>query len=374
MLVMLALLCTLLITALVMIVLQKKQPTTTLHEVQAKIVEKLSDQQLTSQRYATEQLHLLQDSLQKGRIETNQTLKEVIRELTQATENKLKEISFQVEKRLHDGFEKTTATFTDIVKRLALIDEAQKKITELSTNVMSLQNLLADKRSRGAFGEVQLTGLIRNLLPETNFAFQHTLSNDKRADCVLFLPEPTGNVVIDAKFPLETYQRLAETHLTESERKILEQQFRQDIKHHINTIAEKYIIPNETADGAIMFLPAEAIFADIHAHYPDLVDYSHLKRVWLVSPTTLMAILTTARAVLKDDATRKQVHLIQEHLRVLAKDFERFQQRMENLQGYIERAHTEVDDVNKSARKITSRFGKIEKVELESGATLEKIE
>lgn len=324
------------------------------------LIEKLSDnrfqlqQNLNDHRTSFDKrqmdvLKIIQDSLQTGRQEIQQHLKE---------------ISGQVEKRLSDGFEKTTQTFTDIVKRLALIDEAQKKMTELSGNVISLKTLLSDKRSRGAFGEVQLNSLIRNVLPEQHFSFQHTFSNGKRADCVLFLPESTGNIAIDAKFPLENFQKSMDTELSESERKTAEQQFKQDIKFHIQTIAEKYIIPGETCEGAIMFIPAEAIFAEIHAHYPELVELSHQAKVWLVSPTTMMAILTTARAVLKDDATRKQIHIIQEHLQVLGKDFGRFQTRMDGLQKHIEQAHQDVTDVNKSARKITSRFGKIEKVEL----------
>lgn len=291
-------------------------------------------------------------------------LSQRVEKLTNATDKKLQEITGQVDKRLSEGFEKTTATFTDVVKRLALIDEAQKKITELSSNVINLQEVLTDKRARGAFGEIQLSALLHNILPSENFALQHTLSNDKRVDCILFLPEPTGNIAIDAKFPLESYQKLADPHLAESERRLAQQQFRLDIRKHIQDIAEKYIIPNETADGAMMFIPAEAIFAEIHGHYPDLIELSHRSRVWLVSPTTLMAVLTTARAVIKDSATRKQIHIIQEHLITLSKDFERFQGRMDNLAKHIAQAHADAEDVNKSAKKITSRFSSIEQVEL----------
>jgi len=291
-------------------------------------------------------------------------LSQRVEKLTQATDKKLQEITGQVDKRLSEGFEKTTATFTDVVKRLALIDEAQKKITELSSNVMNLQEVLTDKRARGAFGEIQLSALLHNILPQESFALQHTLSNDKRVDCILFLPEPTGNITIDAKFPLENYQKLANPHLHESERLTAQQQFRIDIRKHIQDIAEKYIIPGETADGAMMFIPAEAVFAEIHGHYPDLIELSHRSKVWLVSPTTLMAILTTARAVIKDSAPRKQIHIIQEHLILLGKDFERFQSRMDTLSKHISQAHADVEDVNKSAKKISSRFSSIEQVEL----------
>ncbi|MFC1684448.1 DNA recombination protein RmuC [Pseudomonadota bacterium] len=285
--------------------------------------------------------------------------------LTESTDKRLQEISGQVEKRLSDGFEKTTETFTQVLSHLTRIDEAQKKITELSSNVVSLQEVLADKRSRGAFGEVQLTALVRNLMPESSFALQYQLSNDKRVDCMLFLPEPSGNIGVDAKFPLESYRRMTDIQLSEPEREKAAAQFRQDIRKHIGDIADKYIIPGETSDGAVMFIPAEAVFAEIHAHYPELVEEANRRRVWLVSPTTMMAILTTARAVLKDAATREQVHIIQQHLGALSKDFGRFQERMNKLSLHIGQAHKDVELVNTSARKITSRFEKIEKVELE---------
>ena len=230
---------------------------------------------------------------------------------------------------------------------------------------MSLQDILVDKRARGAFGEVQLAALIANMIPASHYSLQYTLSNQKRADCILFLPEPTGNVVIDAKFPLETYQKLMNTEPSSIERKSLQQQFRQDLQKHIKDIAEKYIIPNETTDGAVMFIPAEAIFAEVHSNYPEVIAMSQRLKVWLVSPSTLMAVLTTARAVLKDDATRKQVHIIQKHLHALADDFQRFEKRMDKLTKHIDLAHQDVNEVNVSAKKISQRFQKIESVELE---------
>ena len=284
--------------------------------------------------------------------------------LTQTTDSRLKDISGQVEKRLAEGFEKTTETFVRVLEHLSRIDEAQKRITELSTNVVSLQEVLTDKRSRGAFGEVQLAGLVSNVLPEGSFSLQQTLSNGTRVDCLLTLPEPTGMVPIDAKFPLESFQRMMDNELAETDRARALRQFRQDIRKHIHDIADKYLIPGETADGAVMFLPAEAIFAEIHAHFPELVEEAQRARVWLVSPTTLMAVLTTARAVLKDDATRKQVHIIRDHLRKLSADFGRFQQRMDKLAVHIRQAHDDVAQVNTSAKKITTRFRDIDQVEL----------
>lgn len=339
-----------------------------LANLQQSMSEKLSYLQMES-------LKILQDTLQKGvqesRLQVKESLMEYAKELgmrvdqlTRTTETKLKDINAQVEKRLAEGFEKTTATFGDVIKRLALIDAAQKKITELSINVVSLQDILNDKRSRGTFGEVQLSALIRNMIPEQHFSFQHQLSNNKRADCVIFLPEPTGNIAIDAKFPLENFRFMMDNTSSDSTKQQAERQFKLDIRKHIQDIADKYIIPGETADGAVMFIPAEAVFAEIHAHYQDLVEFAQKSKVWMVSPTTMMAVLTTARAVLKDAATRKQVLEIQQHLHMLANDFERFQLRMDNLAKHIALAHTDVEQVHISSRKISQRFSQIEKADL----------
>jgi DNA recombination protein RmuC len=180
---------------------------------------------------------------------------------------------------------------------------------------------------------------------------------------MLFLPKPSGDIAIDAKFPLESYKKMTDPQHTNEERKLAQRQFKLDIKKHINDIADKYIISNETADGAIMFLPAEAIFAELHAYHADIVEEAYRRRVWLTSPTTLMAVLTTARSVLKDDATRRQVHLIQEHLVKLAEDFDRFRGRFDNLAKHIDQAAVDVKQIHTSANKISNRFSQIEKVE-----------
>jgi len=285
-------------------------------------------------------------------------------ELRTELATQLGEIGGRVDQRLADGFEKTTETFGRVLSHLARIDEAQKRITELSSNVLSLKEILGDKRSRGALGETQLAALVRNLLPEGSFALQHTLANGTRVDCLLRLPAPTGDVPIDAKFPLESYRQMTDADLAERDRQLAAQRFRQDVRRHVEAIADKYLLPGETADGAVMFIPAEAVFAEIHARFPDLVEDSHRRRVWMASPTTLMAILTTALAVLKDDATRRQVHVIRAHLRDLADDFTRFEQRMDSLARHIAQAHQDVDQVATSARRISGRFGRIERVEI----------
>ncbi|KTD35966.1 transmembrane protein [Legionella nautarum] len=336
---------------------------------QHQIYEKITQGQINSQRLIAE---IIQSQMADVREQMNHSFKQHassltahLQSLTEEIRNHLHNLTQQVNHKLTEGFEKTSTTFTDVVRRLTIIDEAQKKITELSTHVVSLQDVLVDKKARGAFGEVQLSTLIANMIPSTHYRTQYTLSNQKRADCILFLPEPTGHVVIDAKFPLETYQKLMNTDAVSSDRKALQQQFRQDLQKHIKDIAEKYIVPNETTDGAVMFIPAEAIFAEIHANYPDMIALSQRLKVWIVSPSTLMAVLTTARAVLKDDATRKQVHIIQKHLHSLADDFQRFEKRMDKLSKHIDLAHQDVNEVSTSAKKITQRFQKIESVELD---------
>ena len=298
---------------------------------------------------------------------------EVIEKLVEANNRRLEQIGEKVEQRLDRGFDKTSKVFQDVLKRLVEIDKAQEKIAELSGNVVSLQEVLSDKRSRGAFGEVQLTALISNMMPGNSYSLQHTFTTGVRADCVLLLPEPTGTICIDSKFPLENYQRMTDPALGDADRTAAERQFRQDIKKHIKDIASKYIIPGETSDGAMMFIPAEAVFAEIHSHYPDLAEEAQRARVWMTSPTTMMAVLTTARAVLKDSATRQQVHIIQKHLAVLSQDFGRFQTRMDKLATHIGLAQKDVGEVQTSARKISSRFEKIENVELE-GKPLDALE
>lgn len=346
----------------------------TVNDSQHQVLEKIGQGQISSQNLTSEaiQRHMtdVRQQIEHSFKQHAESLTSNVRTLNEEIKTHLHSLTHQVNNRLTEGFEKTSSTFIDVVKRLTIIDEAQKKITELSTHVVNLQDVLVDKRSRGAFGEVQLATLIANMIPANHYRMQYTLSNQKRADCILFLPDPTGNIVIDAKFPLETYQKLMANDLSANDKKLLQQQFRQDLQKHIKDIAEKYIIVDETADGAVMFIPAEAIFAEIHANYPDIITLSQRLKVWLVSPSTLMAVLTTARAVLKDDATRKQVHIIQKHLQGLADDFQRFEKRMDKLSRHIDLAYQDVSDVNTSAKKISQRFQKIEAVELDVPETI----
>jgi DNA recombination protein RmuC len=281
---------------------------------------------------------------------------------------RLGEIAGKVNERLDEGFRKTNETFVSVMTRLATIDEAQKKIESLTGSVVSLQELLGDKRARGAFGEVQLEALVRNVLPPNAYEMQATLSNGTRADCVLHLPPPTGLVAVDSKFPLENYHRMFEPGVNDVDRALAQKQFRADVKKHVDDIAKKYIIPGETSDGAVMFVPAEAVFAEIHAHHAEITDYAIAKRVWIVSPTTLMAVLNTARAVLKDVETRKQIHVIKESLSRLAVEFGRFDDRMKDLAKHIRQAYDDVEKVQVTSGKISQRFAQIEGVELDDEA------
>lgn len=291
--------------------------------------------------------------------------------LSRSVDERLNAISGRVDERLDEGFRKTNETFASVMARLATIDEAQKKIDGLTTNVVSLQELLGDKRARGAFGEVQLEALVRNMLPADSFEFQKPLSNGTRVDCLLTLPAPTGLVAVDAKFPLENYHRMLDPALGETDRRLATNAFRADVRRHIDAIADKYIIDGETSDGAVMFVPAEAVFAEIHAYHPEVVAHAQRKRVWVVSPTTLMAVLNTARAVLKDVETRKQIHVIRDALGKLAKDFGRFDARMEALARHIAQASRDVQEVQVSSRKISAHFHRIESAQLDEPERLD---
>ncbi len=291
-----------------------------------------------------------------------QQLQATIEALTKTLDLRLFDIGGKVDERLDEGFKRTNETFVNVMARLATIDEAQKKIDGLTTNVVSLQQLLGDKRSRGAFGEVQLEALVRNMMPPGTFQMQYTFANKSCVDCVLFLPEPTGTVAVDSKFPLENYRRMFEEHADVA---AIKRQFAADLRKHVDDISNKYIIANVTSDGAVMFVPAEAVFAEIHANHAEIIEYANRKRVWIVSPTTLMAVLNTARAVMKDVETRKQVHIIKDELGKLGKDFARFDDRMKKLADHIRQANRDADEVAVSSRKISERFNKIERVELD---------
>lgn len=292
-------------------------------------------------------------------------LNQTTEKLNAKIDQRLDQIAGKVNERLEEGFKKTNETFVSVMQRLATIDEAQKKIESLTGSVVSLQELLGDKRSRGAFGEVQLEALVRNVLPPAAFELQYTLSNGTRVDCVLRLPPPTGMVAVDSKFPLENFHRMFESGANDADRALAQKQFKADVRKHVDDIGRKYIIPGETSDGAVMFVPAEAVFAEIHAYHAEVVEYANAKRVWIVSPTTLMAVLNTARAVMKDVETRKQIHVIKEALSRLAVEFGRFDDRLRKLADHIRQAHEDAEKIQITGDKISQQFQRIESAELE---------
>lgn len=317
----------------------------------------------------SEELNQTRDTLHRLQLSLAANLGETTDKLNARIDQRLEQIAGKVDERLDEGFKKTNETFVNVMQRLATIDEAQKKIETLTGSVVSLQELLGDKRSRGAFGEVQLEALVRNVLPSGTFEMQYTLSNGARVDCVLKLPDPTGLVCVDSKFPLENYHRMLAPGANDVDRALAQRQFRADVRRHVDDIAKKYILPNETSDGAVMFVPAEAVFAEIHAYHAEVVDYANSKRVWIVSPTTLMAVLNTARAVLKDVETRKQIHVIKEALARLAVEFGRFDERLRELARHIRQAHDDMEKIQVTGGKITQQFQRIESAELEPPET-----
>ena len=286
-------------------------------------------------------------------------LSESVNKLSAGVDSQMTRISEKVSERLERSFQETNKTFQNVLQRLASINEAQKKIEELTGDVVSLNQLLSDKRTRGAYGEAQLEHLVGNLLSVEHYEFQHSLPNGEKADCLLKLPEPTGNVPIDSKCPLENYSRMFDANSTPESRNAAKAQFKSDIRGHIKAIADRLILPPHTADGAVMFIPAEAVFAEIHSSHRDIVDEAIRRRVWLVSPTTMMAILNTARAVIRDLATRQQAERIRADLDYLRQEFLRFDLRMEKLAKHIEQASEDVQQVRKTSRKISGRFREI---------------
>ena len=261
---------------------------------------------------------------------------------------------------------RTDSTLADIKERLAVIDAAQKNIGELSAQMVSLQDILANKQARGAFGEIQLRDLVQNVLPPSAYAFEQTLGNGKRVDCLLKLPNPPGSIAIDAKFPLESYRALCDAK-DEAGRKQTARAFGADIMKHIRDIAEKYIVPGETAESALMFLPSEAVYAELYANFPDVVEKSYLAHVWIVSPTTLWATLHTVRAVLKDVHMREQAHVIQKEVLTMLGDVNRLDDRVGKLQDHFGLAVDDIRQIRISTDKITKRGERIEEIEVGEG-------
>ena len=288
--------------------------------------------------------------------------------LNEKIENRLNLINDKVNERLDENFEKTNKTFASVLERLSKIDEAQKKIDVLSNDIVSLQSVLTDKKTRGIFGEVNLNNIMSNVFGEHNdkiYKMQYTLPNDTIVDCALFAPEPLGLVGIDSKFPLEHYQEMVDKNKSVVEREAATKLFKLDMKKHIDAISSKYIINGVTSDQAILFLPAEAIFAEVNAYHSDIIEYAYKKRVWITSPTTLISTLTTIQVIIKNIERDKYTSIIHKELNLLSTEFKRYKDRWDKLYRSIETVSKDVKDIHNTTEKITKRFDSINQVEME---------
>ena len=295
-------------------------------------------------------------------------------ELNEQIERRLLAINEKVNTRLDENFEKTNKTFMNVIERLSKIDEAQKKIETLSTDIVSLQSILTDKKTRGIFGEINLKHILTNVFGEKNdhiYRLQHTLSTGVIADSVVFAPEPLGTIAIDSKFPLEHYQLMVDKKLSPDMRDNYERMFKQDMKKHIDAISSKYIIKGETADQAILFLPAEAIFAEVNAYHQDIINYAYKKKVWITSPTTLISTLTVVQMIIKNMERDKYTSIIHEELNKLGLEFARYKERWDKLARSIQTVNKDVENVTITTDKITKKFEAINQVEVEIVKKLE---
>lgn len=300
----------------------------------------------------------------KSGVSTN--LNNDFEKLNDRIEHKLNMINDHVNERLDVNFEKTNKTFTSVLERLSKIDEAQKKIDSLSTDILSLQSILTDKKTRGIFGEVNLKHILVSVFGENNdkiYKLQYTFETGVIADCVLFAPEPLGMVAIDSKFPLDNYRLMIDKKAGIVERQNAEKNFKSDVKKHIDAIASKYIIKGVTSNQAIMFLPAEAIFAELNAYHPDIIEYAYKKRVWLASPTTLISTLTTIELVIKNIEKDKYTSVIHEELNKLSVDFKRYKERWDKLSRSIDAVSRDANDIHITTDKISKRFDAINNVD-----------
>jgi DNA recombination protein RmuC len=277
---------------------------------------------------------------------------------------RLAEVQNTMGESLQGSATKTARSLGELQQRLETIDKAQENIEKLSGNVLSLQDILSNKQTRGAFGEIQLNDIVIKALPSDSYKFQHTLSNGKRADCLIDLPNPPGAIVIDSKFPLEAYESLRSSS-NSSELIEASRMMKTSVRQHIKSIAEKYIIEGETAEGAIMFLPSEAVYAELHANFSDVVREGFDAKVWIVSPTTCMATLNTMRAILKDARMREQAGAIRAELGLLFKDVERLSERVMNLDRHFVQASKDIEEIKISAKRAGNRARKLDNFDFE---------
>ena len=328
------------------------------------------DQLVASQQALTGQLTSLTDQQAASTAATAKAVQESSERLTKSMNDRLEKVQDRMGESLQKSSKETSESVTKLTERLTVIDQAQQNITKLSTEVVGLQHILDDKQARGAFGEVQLEAIVEDALPNAAYEFQSVLSNGKRADCLIKLPNPPGSVVVDAKFPLTAYRNMLNAE-DDAGRVAFAKKLGEDVKKHVRDISERYIIPGETADSALMFLPSEAVYAELHAHHPAIIEASYKARVYIVSPTTMMATLTTVRAVLRDVEMRKQAGVIQTEVGTMLTDVGRLSERVDNLRRHFDQAHRDIDQIEISASKVQGRGTRIH--ELDLGETDEEV-
>jgi DNA recombination protein RmuC len=326
-------------------------------------IEQLVSAQERAQENLSGQLKMLNDQQSATAAATAKVLQESSERLTKSMNDRLEQVQDRMGQSLQKSSKETAESVTKLTERLSVIDQAQQNITKLSTEVVGLQHILDDKQARGAFGEVQLEAIVEDALPAAAYEFQSVLSNGKRADCLIKLPNPPGSVVVDAKFPLTAYRNMLNA-ADDAARAAYAKQLGEDVKKHVRDISERYIIPGETADSALMFLPSEAVYAELHAHHPAIIDASYKARVYIVSPTTMMATLTTVRAVLRDVEMRKQAGVIQAEVGTMLTDVGRLSDRVANLRKHFDQANRDIDQIETSATKVQNRGTRIHELDL----------
>ncbi|ROP90699.1 DNA recombination protein RmuC [Stella humosa] len=329
----------------------------------------MSDRLADSQAALAGRLAQMAEQATAAQAATAERLAAQERHIAEAVEQRLARLGQSVGQTLERNAQAAAVTLGDLTARLAVIDAAQTKITELSTQVVQLQDILSNKQARGAFGEVQLEALVSGILPPSAYAFQAPLGDGRRVDCLLHLPNPPGSIAIDAKFPLESWHALRQAK-DDAARLVASRAFAAAILLHVRAIADKYIVPGQTAESALMFIPAEAVYAELHANFPEVVEKSYLSRVWIVSPTTLMATLNTVRAVLKDVRMREQAGLVQKEVRLLIDDVGRLDDRVGRLQRHFDQTSEDVRQIRISTDKVTKRGERIGELEVEDAATI----
>ena len=331
------------------------------------LMKNINEREITT-RLQTLEINTMKE-LQSFKDDLNRSLHSDFEHLNEQVEKRLLAVNEQVNLRLDQNFEKTNKTFTNVIERLSKIDEAQKKIDILSSDIISLQSILTDKKTRGIYGEVHLKHLMSNIFGEKNdtiYRLQYPLPNGTIVDCILFAPSPLGTIGIDSKFPLEHYQKMVDRKLSKEERLIAEKQFKLDVKKHIDAIADKYIIEGVTSRQAIMFLPAEAIFAEINAYHQDLIDYAYRRRVFITSPTTLISTLTVIQMIIKNMEKDKYTSIIHEELNKLGLEFARYKERWDKLSKSIQTVNKDVENVSITTDKISKKFTSINQVDIKA--------